>query len=96
MNLTLKHEGFEEHLIESQFMYGGIQYIFRFKNDYGASVIKHNGSYGHELDLWELAVIKFENDDEWHLNYDTAVTDDVIGRLTDDQVRFLLEQIKEL
>ena len=96
MNLLLKCEGFEKCLIKIHEIFGGIQYIFRFENDYGASVIKHGGSYGRELDLWELAVIKFDNNDEWHLNYDTEITDDVIGSLTDDEVRDLLTQIKEL
>lgn len=67
------------------------------KNHYGASVIKHFGSYGHEADLWELAVMKLNgNNGEWYLNYDTPITDDVIGELTDEEVRKLLKQIKEL
>lgn len=98
MNLVLNHEGFENHLIKRRECYEGIQYIFRFENFYGASIIKHGGSYGHRDDLWELAVIRFENDDNdsWNLNYDTSITDDVIGRLTDEEVRDLLRQIKEL
>lgn len=98
MNLKLNYEGFEENLIENRDWMGGIQYVFKFKNRYGASVIKHLGSYGRELDLWELAVIKFENDDsiDWNLCYDTAITDDVIGCLTDNEIRDLLKQIKEL
>lgn len=71
---------------------------FYFPNGYGASVIKHFGSYGYVEDLFELAVLKFhsENGGEWHLCYDTSITDDVIGYLTNDEVLNLLEQIKNL
>lgn len=65
---------------------------FKFKNGYGASVIKHYGSYGYEEDLFELAVL----DSNDHLCYNTSLTDDVIGYLTNDEVLELLEQIKNL
>ena len=39
-------------------LFGGIQKIYRFKNNFGASVVKHPYSYGGEKDLWELAVIE--------------------------------------
>ena len=99
MNLNLNHEGFEDYQVKRELAFGGVHYVFRFKNDYGASVIKHNGSYGHKNDLWELAVIKFDeggDNNDWDLNYDTPITDDVIGSLTDEEVRDLLKQIMEL
>lgn len=100
MNLNLNYEGFESNLIHTRNdnCMGGIQYVFRFQNHYGASVIKHRGSYGHEDDLWELAVIEFETDDNdhWELTYDTPITADVIGWQTDEQIRELLRKIKEL
>lgn len=65
---------------------------FKFKNGYGASVIKHYGSYGYEEDLFELAVL----DSNDNLCYDTPLTDNVIGYLTNDEVLELLEQIKNL
>ena len=97
--LNLNYEGFEQYLVEREDrnMMNGVQYIFKFENHYGASVIKHDGSYGRDEDLWELAVIKYETDrDKWHLNYGTEITDDVIGWLTDEGVRDLLKRIKEL
>lgn len=77
---------------------------FYFKNGYGASVIKHYGSYGYEQDLFELAVMKFHSEDEegygiggeWDLCYDTPITDNVIGYLTNDEVLDLLEKINNL
>lgn len=72
------------------------QYIFKFDNGYGASVIKNSISYGHVLDLFELAVIKFTDEFTCNLCYTTEITDDVIGYLTNDDVLNLLEAIKNL
>lgn len=70
---------------------------FYFKNGYGASVIKHYGSYGYQEDLFELAVMKYDSEyDEWYLCYDTPITHDVIGHLTNDEVLDLLEKIRKL
>ena len=96
MNLKLNYEGFENNLIEKLEHLGGIQYLFKFENNFGASVIKHSESYGHEEDLWELAVIEYYGSGEWHLTYDTYITDDVIGCLTDEDVRGLLTKISKL
>lgn len=97
MNLNLNYEGFEDYLVERhRSVYGdGVGYKFKFKNDYGASVMKHQHSYGSDEDLWELGVIRWR-DDEWELNYDTPITSDVIGYLTDEDVRNLLQRIKDL
>lgn len=103
MNLKLNYEGFETNLLYSEkhrclYDVDGVQYLFRFENNYGASIIKHSGSYGHNDDLWELGVVKFYGDDkyDWNLNYETPITDDVIGWQTDEQIRDLLKRIKEL
>lgn len=71
---------------------GELQYVFKFPNGYGASVIKNKYSYGANDDLFELAVLNSEND----LCYDTEITDDVVGYLTNDDVLKLLERIKNL
>lgn len=46
--------------------------------------------------MWELAVIRYYRDDEWNLTFNTDITDDVIGYLSDDRVRELLKEISEL
>ena len=69
----------------------GIQKVYKFPNGYGASVIKHKGSYGYQKGLWELAVLH-----NGKLCYDTEITDDVIGHLNDPEVDRLLRMIKEL
>lgn len=100
MNSNLNYEGFEPYLVDKGSMIrlycDNIQYLFKFENGYGASVVKHAYSYGGTIDLWELAVIKWYADNEWHITYDTPITDDVEGFLTDSEVRNLLQQIKDL
>lgn len=71
---------------------------FKFDNNYGASIVKHFGSYGFKEDLFELAVLKYKNkkDLEGSLCYDTPITDDVIGYLTNEDVLSKLKEIKDL
>lgn len=95
MNLNLDYTGFEKYMVGTKELFYGIQYRFRFENGFGASVVKHFGSYGHDCDLWELAVLKYEGD-ESHLTYTTEITDDVLGYLDDSKVREYLYKIKEL
>ena len=71
------------------------QWRFKFDNGFGASVIKHEFSYGFEDDLFELAVLEWTG--EYHgITYDTPITDNVIGYLTNDEVMNYLYQIKNL
>lgn len=102
MTKELNYKGFEKYLYKyidrtpDWHNQDAVQYIFKFPNGYGASVIKNPGSYGNHRDLWELGVLYFVDDEEWHLCYDTEITDDVIGYLSDDKVCELLAKIKEL
>lgn len=59
----------------------GGQYVYRFPNNYGASVVKHEFSYGYYDDMWEVAVIKFldSSNTNWIIDYSTPLTKDVIG-----------------
>ena len=74
------------------------QLIVRFENEYGASIVSHSGSYGYEEGQVELAVLKWygPGNYDFHLCYDTYITDDVIGHLTTDEANAIVEQIKEL
>lgn len=76
-------------------IHSGEQVVHKFENGFGASVVRHNFSYGAQRGLWELAVVSFEGD-EWGLNYSTPITDDVIGYLTDEDVDALLVRIEAL
>ncbi len=71
------------------------QKIYKFENGYGASVVKNDISYGSKEGLFELGVIKFDNNN-WKLCYDTPITDDVIGYLKQEEIEPILEQIKNL
>ena len=76
---------------------GGTQTVHKFDNGYGASVISGGTyTYGGDEGLKELAVIKFYDGDKWHLCYETEITDDVLGYLTDEDVSDLLVQIEAL
>ena len=71
---------------------------YRFPNNYGASVIQNEVSYGGDKGLYEIAVIKYhsDNDEDWSITYDTPVTSDVIGYLGQDKIEGYLLQIKAL
>ena len=95
MNLELNCKEFESYIVDNCKELGGVQYIFRFPNDYGASVVKNMFSYGHQKDLWELGVVIFDGDVP-SLTYNTKITDDVCGNLTDEDVAKLLKEIRYL
>ena len=63
-----------------------------FNNGYGASVIIGPHTYGGEDGLYELGVLGKDK----KLTYDTPVTDDVEGYLTEEAVTKLMEQIQNL
>lgn len=96
MTLTLNCGKFESALHLKAREMGGIHYLFRFPNNYGASVIKFYGSYGYKDDLWELAVIYFYNSHKYDISYSTPITRDVLGCLTDADVVDALEKISQL
>ena len=69
----------------------GIMLRFRFPNNYGASVVKHEGSYGYNEGLFELGILY---DDE--LYYGSPIANDIIGHLKPKNVSSILLQIKGL
>lgn len=73
-------------------MLDGYQKIYKFGNNYGASVVCSDFSYGGDKGLFEVAVLDLEG----KIVYDTPVTDDVIGYLDFDGVAKVLQQIQNL
>jgi hypothetical protein len=69
----------------------GVTSRTKFENGYEASVVKSEYSYGGRDGLYELAI--FKNDE---ICYDTPITDDVIGYLTEDDVTETFVKIQEL
>jgi hypothetical protein len=70
----------------------GTQRKYAFPNGYGASVVCSPFTYGGEDGLFELAVLGPGG----HLTYDTPITSDVIGWLTEDAVQAHLDDIAAL
>lgn len=64
---------------------GNRQVLFKFPNSYGASVVQGPYTYGGPQGLFEMAVIRWD-DDEYDIDYTTPVSDDVLGHLTSDEV----------
>lgn len=87
--MNLRNMKYHHHLKDGQ-------WCFKFKNNYGASVVKHYGSYGYYKDLFELAVLYFDENGKAHLTYSTPITSDVVGNLSNDEVLEILDQIKNL
>lgn len=66
-----------------------------YDNGYGISVISNSHSYGGENGLYEIAVL-IGDIEKSSLCYDTHITNDVIGHLTEYQVDEIISQIKLL
>ena len=77
--------------LNDEFMSGKKSRI-QFDNGYGASVVSHNFSYGGKQGLYEIAIL----DNEGDICYDTPITNDVIGHLTEEDVTEVLIKIQSL
>lgn len=73
----------------------GIQYKAFYPNGFGVSVVQHPFSYGNREGLWELAVF-IGNEDQYSICYDTPITGDVMGYLTEEDVDATIEAIQKL
>ena len=71
----------------------GIAAAMEFPNGYAASVICGEYSYGGPQGLYELAVVDNVNGG---IAYDTPITDDVLGYLSEADVDRVLGQIMDL
>ena len=72
--------------------FNGTHRIFSFPNSpYEASVVCHKYSYGGDIGLFELAVLKGGK-----VCYTSGITRDVIGHLTEKEVQKYIKQIAKL
>jgi len=78
--------------IMSQSEVNNYRKVYQFPNGYGASIVCHEFSYGHQNGLFEVAVL----DKDGGLCYDTPITNDVLGHLDFWQVAMTLKQIESL
>ena len=81
-------DGFQE----KKKIYDGNQWLFKYDNGYGASIVQHSGSYGGEQGLYEIAVL----DSNGEMSYTTPITDDVIGYADEVKLYETLDRIKSL
>lgn len=72
-------------------LFDGVRSAVTFSNGYGASIVRHKHSYGGNEGLYELAVTKNNK-----ITYDTPITDDVIGYLSELDVENYLKQIEAM
>lgn len=91
MGLT-QSEKFKEYIEFSRYI-RHMQTVYKFPNGYGASVIE---IYYFEEDYIEVAVVKFDENGKYHLDFSTPITDDVIGVLDEEERDNVLQQIFDL
>lgn len=84
-------EQFKDYIVEQNDL-GYPQTIYKFPNGYGASTIK----FKHIYFGIEIAVLKFDKDGNWDINYSTPITNDVIGGLDEESRDEVLQQIFDL
>lgn len=90
MDLTYSKQ-FKKYIKEQNDL-GYPQTIYKFSNGYGASVIKFNYVYFGI----EIAVLRFDENGNWDIDYSTPITNDVIGGLNEESRDSVLQQIFDL
>lgn len=82
----------------------GLMSRFIFKNGYGISVVRFKlpnypttwgndyGSYTDNENQWEVAIIGKDGD----FDYETGITEDTIGYLSEEEVSEVMRKIQEL
>jgi hypothetical protein len=85
-----------DYLVKSHEHMGGLRGVYRFPNNYGASVVAGGLITSHRGEYYiEVAVLYFEGDD-FTLTYDTPLTDDIIILKSEEELIKILEEIKAL
>lgn len=72
-------------------MGGGVGARLTFPNGYTASVVRGDNTYGGRSGLYELAVLH-----DGRIVYDTPITSDVLGHLTEGDVTERLNEVAAL
>ena len=110
-NTPFRKKGLIESHPYTRYLGKGWQYIYRFPNGYGASIIPELCLSGTRFiineDRFELAIIKFIPEPEldiilglasmeFNICYDTPITDDVIRNLSVGAINKYLRKIEAL
>ena len=97
-------KSFKDIKFKSHSLGEGVHGLIFFENGYGVSVVRYKGSYtpngGYSSYTsndkeWEVAVI-YGNEKDWELCYNTHITDDVLGHLTEGEVDWVMIQVQGL
>ena len=92
MNLTSTK--FSQYVLLDRPLLHSRQVVVKFPNNFGASIIRGDYTYGGSKGLYEIGVIIFDKSGEdFSLTYTTSITDDVLGYLTEEEVLNTLEKI---
>jgi complete genome len=92
MDLTYSNK-FKDYIVEQNDL-GYPRTIYKFSNGYGASVIKFNYVYfGIGI---EIAILRFDENGNWDIDYSTSITNDVIGGLNEKIRDEVLQRIFDL
>lgn len=67
------------------------QAVMEFENDYGVSVLMGECFYSNGVDTYELGVLY-----EGGLTYNTDITDDVIGYITEEEVTEIMKRVQDI
>jgi hypothetical protein len=78
----------------------GLHAVMLFENGYGVSVVRFRigGTYGSFTDNeneWELAIVK-KAKDGFDLVFDSGISDDVLGHLSEKDVTDVMRKVQEL
>jgi hypothetical protein len=70
---------------------GAKQSVVNFANDYGVSVLFGECFYSNGKDTYEVAIL-YKNT----ITYNTDITDDVLGYLSEDEVTEVMKRVQSL
>lgn len=87
----MSRHSFSDLTFAARRMGDGVAARLTFPNGYSASVVRGDGTYGGSEGLYELAVLHGDT-----IVYDTPVTGDVLGWLTEGDVTERLNEIAGL
>ena len=85
-------KGFNDLEFKTHSFHNGVISRLYFNNGYGVSVVKHEYSYGGKEGFFELAILNSNGE----LVYDTPITNDVLGWLTDERVSEIMKEVQLL
>jgi hypothetical protein len=100
-------KSFKDIVFKPHPTFDGQHGLIFFPNGYGLSVVRFKvpspmsekgfryASYTSDENEWEVAVL-VGNENDWEITYNTHITEDVLGNLTEGEVDWIMIQVQEL